>query len=207
MTNINTSNNEHLHNNCPIDYFDLTNLEWDETLSPLRLCFHTDDPKRRGREFSSPPTSNQQMAPQILEHSVTPQPSGVCYSLQTTWLEALTLIVRGEEHGIYARFDEDGQLMISGYSLHDAGLISADCTVTCTLLPGEMERYQLGNPPANAQAIDPVLLMYVDTLKDATELVLRRNLVCAIGWLMASGKVKVIDLALPSGDVQQKMVN
>lgn len=132
----------------------------------------------------------------------------LCFSLRTTWLEAHTLIVRGEEDGIYARFDEDGQLMVSGYSLHDAGLLSANCTITCSLLPGELEKYQLGNPPANAKAIDPVLMMYVETLKDATEPTLRRNLVCAIGWLMASGKVKVIELPpTSSGDAQREMVN
>ena len=201
MTTLHSNTHDILHEKGPVDYFDPDSLEWDETLSPLRIGFHTDDPKRHGRELLPRPVSNSKAWPQILQQSATPQPSGLCFSLRTTWLEALTLIVRGEEHEIYARFDEDAQLMISGYSLHDAGLLSANCTLTCSLLPGELEGYQLGNPPANTKAIDPVLLMYVDTLKDATEPVLRRNLVCAVGWLMASGKVRVIEMPLPSSAV------
>ena len=107
----------------------------------------------------------------------------------------LTVIVRGEEHGIYARFELNGQLMISGYALLDAGLISAECGISCSLLPDECARYNLGTPPVNTNAIEPVLLMYVEALKNATEPVLRLNLRL---WLAdGAWKPQCNDLPLP----------
>ena len=208
ITTLHSNIDNILHETRMMDYFDQNNLEWDETLSPLRIGFHTDDPIRHGREFLPPPDGSPKAPPQILQKVSKPQPPMLCFSLRTTWLEALALIVCGQEQGVSAGFNDEARLMMSGYALHDAGLISANCTITCSLLPGELERYQLGNPPANAKAIDPVLLMYVDALKDATEPTLRRNLVSAIGWLMASGKVKVIELPPTSSrDAQREMVN
>jgi hypothetical protein len=95
-------------------------------------------------------------------------PSGLAFNLRTTWLEALALIVQGEMHGLRARFVASGQLVMSGYELFDAGLISEDWRVLCTLLPEDCARYKLGIPPANRNAIEPVLLMYIDALKDRT---------------------------------------
>ena len=109
------------------------------------------------------------------------------FSLGTTWLDALTLFLRGEEHGIFAKVDYGGRLLMSGYALLDAGLISTDCKITCALRASECTEHYLGMPPQTCNAIELVLHLYVNALKNAKDDVSLLHRSCAIAWLAANG--------------------
>ena len=102
----------------------------------------------------------------LVKDGVLP-PEGVSVSSHTNWMTALTLLVYGMNTGVYALFDDDGQLMISGYALRAAGLIDCSLSPTVQLSETDRQEYRLGNPPTEEHAMVAFLQIYVQALGDA----------------------------------------
>src|ERR1035441_490824 len=126
--------------------------EWDEQFSPLGLEFSSEDPARQGWGLadgldSAPPGSDF-----LIENGYV-LPEGVSVAVPRNWIDALTLVVHGEDAGVYASFDGEGRMLISGFGLRAAGLIDANLHPTVALSAADRRRYRLGNPPSQETAM------------------------------------------------------
>ena len=173
--------------------------EWDEQFSPLGLEFSSEDPARQGWGLadgldSAPPGSDF-----LIENGYV-VPEGVSVAVPRNWIDALTLVVHGEDTGIYASFDGEGRMLISGFGLRAAGLIDANLHPTVALSAADRRRYRLGNPPSQETAMIAFLQLYVQNLdhlipqyvsqNGADELAsrLRRHRAGALCWLLEHAK-------------------
>jgi hypothetical protein len=114
----------------------------------------------------------------------------------TNWIDALTLVVHGEDAGVYASFDWEGRMLISGYALRAAGLIDANLNPTVALSAAERRRYRLGSPPSEEAAMIAFLQLYAQNLDhlvsqyvaqsgpDELASRLRRHRAGALCWLL-----------------------
>ena len=168
--------------------------EWREDHSPLRLQFMSEDPSRHGWGLADGSDSAAPGGDFLVKNGFLP-PEGVSVSAQTNWLTALTLLAHATNVGIYAFFDDDGQMMISGYALCTAGLIDAGLKPIVQLSETDRQLYRLGSQPTEETAMLAVLNIYAKTLGDAiadyighggtNDLVSRlaRHQVEALSWL------------------------
>src|ERR1019366_6372700 len=75
--------------------------EWDEESSPLGLEFSADDPARQGWGLSDGSDSAPPDADFLVENGYLP-PEEVSVAVPTNWINALTLVVHGEDAGVCA---------------------------------------------------------------------------------------------------------
>jgi hypothetical protein len=126
-------------------------------------------------------------------------PAAVSVSAPTKWLTALTLLVQASHIGTYAFFDDDGQMMISGYALRAAGLMNADLSPTVQLSETDRQEYGLIGQPSEEAAMVAFLQIYVQALgdviahyighseTDALVSRLARHQIEAVSWLAGHG--------------------
>ena len=175
--------------------------QWSESTSPLRLGFRTQDPRRDGWGLTLGSTTESKGF--LVKGGYLP-PNHMCISSHVSWLDTLNVMVRGEARGILPYFDEDGQLMISGYALHTARIIDENLKPTSALTGDECAEYQLGDPPSKAGAMVAVLKLYAGFLVDALgnidsdgapdgrELWMREHLDTAVQWLLEQGHIRPV---------------
>ncbi len=145
--------------------------QWDQVLSPLRMDFRSGDPKRDNWGLAV--GSSSENKPTILVKNGYAPEARACVSVRLRWLETLTLIIRGEDHGIPLRFDTDGQLMISGFALKAAGLIDEQLDLTYELTARELQQHEISTASPEDTAMATVLNLYggflINALEDLTE--------------------------------------
>lgn len=175
--------------------------QWSESTSSLRLEFRTQDPSRDGWGLMLGSTTESKGF--LVKGGYLP-PNHMCISSHVSWLDTLNIMVRGEARGILPYFDEDGQLMISGYALHTAGIIDENLKPTSGLTRDESAEYELGDPPSEARAMVTVLKLYAGFLVEALSHIdsngapdererwMRDHLDTAAKWLLEHGHVRVI---------------
>jgi hypothetical protein len=171
--------------------------EWDEESSPLGLEFSADDPARQGWGLADGSDSAPPDADFLVENGYLP-PEEVSVAVPTNWINALTLVVHGEDAGVCASFDGEGRMLISGFALRAAGLIDANLTPTVALSAADCRRYRLAAPPTEKTAMIAFLKLYAENLdylvtqyvgeNGADELAsrLRRHRAGALCWLAGS---------------------
>jgi hypothetical protein len=164
--------------------------EWDEEYSPLGLEFLSEDPARQEWGLSdgldSAPESDF-----LFENGYLP-PEGVTVAAPTNWIDGLTLILRAEDAGVHASFDDKGRMLISGYGLRAAGLITPNLKPTTGLTAAERSRFKLGDPPTERTAMIAFLQLYAYNLDyligqtgdDEQASRLRGHLAGALSWLL-----------------------
>src|ERR1022692_1202432 len=182
-----------------VDATNLYHQEWDEKSSPLGLEFSSEDPARQGWGLSDGLDSAPPASDFLIENGYV-VPEGVSVAVPRNWIDALTLVVHGEDTGIYASFDGEGRMLISGFGLRAAGLIDANLHPTVALSAADRRRYRLGNPPSQETAMIAFLQLYVQNLdhlipqyvsqNGADELAsrLRRHRAGALCWLLEHAK-------------------
>jgi hypothetical protein len=89
--------------------------------------------------------------------------------IRTNWIEAATILLRADQHGISPRFDADGQLTVSGYALYASGVIDAVLRPTTELTDSERRELGLNNPATVRAAMCLVMSNYYDWLRAALE--------------------------------------
>lgn len=169
----------------PVPY--LHRPQWDEETSPLRIEFHSEDPKRQ---------SASQCLPSILPNNILPE-HGATICAQIGWLESVTLLLRGQERGIDPRFDDDSQLMMSGYALLAAGLIDEDLKPTCELEEEECRTLQSYGPDLGSAAKRWLLMQYALSIREVLPRLeeserrsrLVEHLQSAVKWLVQHGDI------------------
>src|SRR5882724_3555347 len=87
--------------------------QWSESHSPLRMSFHPDDPDRTGFGISFITSPNGTRGGRIIPGESDPSIASMIVSFRTSWLDALKLLLRGNDVGIAPVFDADGQVMMS----------------------------------------------------------------------------------------------
>ena len=146
-----------------VDATNLYHQEWDEKSSPLGLEFSSEDPARQGWGLSDGLDSAPPASDFLIENGYV-VPEGVSVAVPRNWIDALTLVVHGEDTGIYASFDGEGRMLISGFGLRAAGLIDANLHPTVALSAADRRRYRLGNPPSEEAAMIAFLQLYAQNL-------------------------------------------
>ena len=174
---------------------DAYHQEWDEGSSPLGLEFSPEDAARQGWGLSHGLDSAPPDADFLVQNGYVP-PQGVSVAACTNWIDALTLVVHGEHAGVYASFDWDGRMLISGFGLRAVGLIDANLHPTVALSAADRRRYRLGNPPSEEAAMIAFLQLYAQNLdllitqyvgqsgEDELLSRLRRHRAGALCWLL-----------------------
>ena len=137
--------------------------EWDEEYSPLGLEFSSEDPARQGWGLADGSDSAPPGSDFLVENGYLP-PDEVSVAVPTNWIDALTLVVHGEDGGVYASFDGEGRMLVSGFGLRAAGLIDANLTPTVALSGADRRRYRLGSPPTERTAMIAFLQLYAQNL-------------------------------------------
>jgi hypothetical protein len=117
----------------------------------MRLAFRNEDPHRGHMGFGSETES-------ALEVGGFLPADNILILVRTTWIEALTIFVRAERHEIDLGFDDEGQLMISGYALHARGVIDAHLKPRSDLTDHEIDRLGLEKPVTETTAMHIMLL-------------------------------------------------
>jgi hypothetical protein len=143
------------HQVAPIPY--RHKQQWSTTYSPLRLEFRNEDPHRNGLGLGSAPDAS------LIVGGFLPA-DDVAITVGTTWIDGLTILLHGDLHGILPGFDDDGQLVVSGYALYAAGVIGADLRPTNGLTDAERRRFRLDNSAPENAAMHAMVFMYHDWL-------------------------------------------
>ena len=181
--------------------------QWDDKFSPLRLTFLTDDPNRHEWGLGTIDGG----ACLVKGGFLPPLRTSLC--AHTSWLNALTVMLGGQDHAVYPYFDEDGQLMMSGYALHAAGVIDDKLSPTRELTIEERREWRIGEPASEAAAMIVVLKLYAGFLMEALDR--REGTVEAIAhlgdhmdqtvkWLIEHGGLEMKQVMMAAGS---KMVN
>jgi hypothetical protein len=134
----------------------------------MRLAFRNEDPHRGHMGFGSETES-------ALEVGGFLPADNILILVRTTWIEALTIFVRAERHEIDLAFDDEGQLMISGYALHALGATDAHLKPKSDLTDHEIDRLGLEKPITETAAMRIMLLNYHSWLTGALELESRKD--------------------------------
>ena len=95
-------------------------VQWTESDSPLRLDFRTEDVARNG--WSLALGSEDRDGPWIVRGGSLP-PARTSVNVRVGWQKACVLFGRAPECGVDLHFDDDMQLMVSGYGLFATGII------------------------------------------------------------------------------------
>jgi hypothetical protein len=139
-------------------------------------------------------------------------PPEVSITTLSDWLTALTLLAHATNVGIYAFFDEDGQMMISGYALRTAGLIDVSLKPTVHLSDADRQMYRPGSHSTERTAMVAFLNIYATTLGDAiayyvghrgTDDLVSRLARCQVGLLSRICGVTPVLGVVPSCDKEQ----
>jgi hypothetical protein len=96
-------------------------VQWSDSDSPLRLDFRTEDIRRNGQGLSVDRAEGES-GPLIVPAGFLP-PEGTSINAHLSWSKAYILIHRAWKCGVAPYFDDDAQLMVSGYGLLGAGVI------------------------------------------------------------------------------------
>ena len=186
------------HQIAPIPY--QHKEQWSVEHSPLRLEFRNQDPHRNGLGFDS-------ASGHLLVVGGFLPADDVCITVETNWINGLTVLLHGDQHGILPAFDDDGQLTVSGYALYAASVIDVDLRPTAALDDAERRRVGLDTSATESDAMRSMLLMYRDWLRAALEHEfhedpesiiasrLRDHLESATRWLSEDGPMKGSDQA------------
>jgi hypothetical protein len=164
---------------------DFANIPWSATYSPLRVVFIDTDPTRRGRGlhgYADAELGVRYKTPLTVIDNASMTPDLAVYSRQS-WRDTLRLIYRATEQGIIPYFDDDMDLVISGFELLDAGLISTNVDVTCDLT--DTEKQQCREPE---DAVVEVMEMYIHNLESHNHPYLNRAMAWFATFMKLTGK-------------------
>jgi hypothetical protein len=124
-------------------------IQWSESDSPLRLDFRTEDPLRNG--WSLALASKDIDGPWIVRGGSLP-PAGTSVSVPVGWQSACALFHRALEGGVDVYFDDEMQLMVSGYGLFAAGVIDHCLDVLQAGRPHSLEQGEVELSEEQARA-------------------------------------------------------
>lgn len=173
----------------PVPY--IHRVQWSESESPLRLDFRTEDRRRNGQALSPDPETGD--GSMIVAEGYLP-PEGTSFNFRLSWVNANILIRRAPAYGVNIYFDEDAQLMVSGYGLFDAGVIDRSLRPTKPASVAD-EEYEAGLTEEKARA--HFMRLYVQLLTDVVDdhrtnpevkVLAFDHLKQATGWLTENGR-------------------
>lgn len=124
-------------------------VQWSDSDSPLRLDFRTEDPRRNGQGLSLDRAEGEN-SPMIVPDGFLP-PEGTSVNVHMAWRKAHIVILRAWECGVNPYFDDDAQLMVSGYGLFGAGVIDNRLQLTGAIDANEDADNEAGLAAATAK--------------------------------------------------------
>jgi hypothetical protein len=176
----------------PVPY--VHRVQWSESDSPLRLEFRTEDPLRNGQSLS-PNLGEGEDGAMIVANGFLP-PEGTSVNVHMAWRKAYTVIRRAWECGVEPYFDDDAQLMVSGYGLFGAGVIDNRLQLTGPIDAREDADNEAGLTEETARAnfmrlYAGLLAVYLDDHDVDTQarVLATDHLKHATEWLVENGHV------------------